>query len=106
MTAPKVQWSISLGNVLTVLALGVAMLASYFGTQAATAQNAVAIETLAERQAEDRAAIRANASEISQMRRTEGRVDERLRAIEQSIARTEATTTEILRYLRQGGDQP
>lgn len=60
------------------------------------------VEMLAQRQAEDRADIRANAAEISALRSTNARVDQRLTAIEQSARRTEETMQEILRFLREG----
>lgn len=62
------------------------------------------IEALTLRQSEDRADIRENTKEIVTLRSSGARVDQRLMAIEQSARRTEDTLTEILRYLREGGE--
>lgn len=62
------------------------------------------IEALTVRQSEDRADIRENTKEIVTLRSSGARVDQRLMAIEQSARRTEDTLTEILRYLRDGGE--
>lgn len=58
------------------------------------------IETLSVRQNEDRAEIRANASQIAAMRSQNARTDARLESIENSQLRIEGTLTEIVRFLR------
>ena len=70
----------------------------YFGT--VTAESVERIAVLQVRQIEDRALINANQTEINALRRSNERVDQRLVNIEQSQARQEAATNEILRYLR------
>jgi glucose-6-phosphate-specific signal transduction histidine kinase len=64
------------------------------------------VRSLEARQAEDRAAIRANAVEINALARSNARIDQRLLTIEQSARRTEESVQEVLRYLRStNGDE-
>ena len=58
------------------------------------------VQELRAAQVVDRAAITANAAQINFLLRTSERVDQRLLGIEQSQARQETATNEILRYLR------
>lgn len=76
----------------------------WVGVQVTSAKQG--ISTLADRQAEDRAEIRANSQQIVNMRSQNARVDQRLTGIEQSAARTEANVQEILRFLRGPLDRP
>jgi hypothetical protein len=80
------------------MATGLILVGLWVGIQVTELKSAV--QELGVRQSEDRSEIRANAAAIVQIQRTEARVDQRLLTIEQSVARTEATTNEILRYLR------
>ena len=58
------------------------------------------VQELRAAQVVDRAAITANSAQINGLLRTSERVDQRLLGIEQSQARQETATNEILRYLR------
>jgi len=58
------------------------------------------VQELRSAQIVDRAAITANSAQINGLLRTSERVDQRLLGIEQSQARQETATNEILRYLR------
>jgi len=82
-------WSMAVALILSGM---------YFGT--VTAESVERIAVLQVRQVEDRALISANQTEINALRRSNERVDQRLVNIEQSQARQEAATNEILRYLR------
>lgn len=75
----------------------------WVGVQVTSAREG--IDTLSQRQAEDRADIRANTAEISTLRSMNARVDQRLTSIEQSSARAEHTMQEILRFLRDDGSR-
>lgn len=86
-------WTIAVGLVTGGL---------WIGSQVASLNSA--IQTMTLRQTEDRQAISVNRQAISDVRLNEARVDARLSGIEASQRRTEATITEILRYLR--GDVP
>jgi len=70
----------------------------WFGTITAGSDGRITV--LQERQVEDRELIRENQLQINALRATNARVDQRLLNIEQSQARQEAATNEILRYLR------
>ena len=80
------------------MAVALILSGMYFGT--VTAESVERIAVLQVRQVEDRALINANQTEINALRRSSERVDQRLVNIEQSQARQEAATNEILRYLR------
>jgi len=80
------------------MAVALILSGMYFGT--VTAESVERIAVLQVRQVEDRALISANQTEINALRRSNERVDQRLVNIEQSQARQEAATNEILRYLR------
>ena len=58
------------------------------------------VQELRAAQLVDRASITANSTQINFLLRTSERVDQRLLGIEQSQARQETATNEILRYLR------
>ena len=70
----------------------------WIGIQITAAQEGIA--TLSSRQNEDRLAIMQNAEAINVLRSSNARIDERLTGIENSATRTEASVSEILRYLR------
>ena len=76
----------------------------WFGT--ITAESDGRITVLQERQVEDRELIRENQLQINALRATSARVDQRLLNIEQSQARQEVATNEILRYLRNPDTKP
>lgn len=75
----------------------------WVGTQVATLSTG--IESLSDRQGEDRRSIRANAEAIGALRSSNARIDQRLLNIEQSSSRTESSVQEILRYLRAGNER-
>ena len=58
------------------------------------------LQTIAERQNEDRAEIRENRAAINDLRSSNARIDQRLGGIENSLSKTETNVSEILRYLR------
>jgi len=58
------------------------------------------VETLGDRQTEDRESIADNTRAINALRSSNARIDQRLANIETSASRTEASVVEILRYLR------
>lgn len=59
------------------------------------------MQTIAERQSEDRAEIRDNRTAINNLRSSNARIDQRLSGIEDSLNKTEISISEILRYLRE-----
>jgi septal ring factor EnvC (AmiA/AmiB activator) len=71
----------------------------WIGVQITSAKTG--ISTLTERQSEDRGAIQSNRSSINDLRSSSARIDQRLRGIENSLSKTEANVSEILRYLRE-----
>jgi len=71
----------------------------WFGTVTAGSMERIAV--LQSRQIEDRSLINANQTEINALRRSNERVDQKLVNIEQSQARQEAATNEILRKIAQ-----
>lgn len=86
MTPPMIESSdrgITLNKSLawTILATAVGV-AFWFGTR--DAEQTTAIETLSERQAEDRLDIRANRTELAEARRVSTRLEQRLIAIHES----------------------
>ena len=70
----------------------------WIGIQITAAQEGIA--TLSDRQSENRGAIKSNTEEINNLRSSTARIDQRLTGIEDISARTEASVSEILRYLR------
>lgn len=64
------------------------------------------VQTLGNRQSEDRASIADNTRAIQTLRSSNARIDQRLTNIEQSSQRTESTVAEILRYLRGSPARP
>lgn len=70
----------------------------WIGTQVTDAK--AGIKALSDRQVEDRGAIKSNTEEINNLRSSTARIDQRLTGIEDISARTEASVSEILRYLR------
>lgn len=62
------------------------------------------VEALGARQIEDRKAIAINRRDISELRSSNARIDQRLLNIETGVRRTEDSIAEILQYLR-GGNQ-
>lgn len=78
----SLAWTMATGLLLAGLWLGVQM-----------TELKSAVEDLGTRQAEDRLEIRANAAMITEIRRTEVRLDQRLINIEENV-------NEVLRYVR------
>ncbi|MBC7156582.1 MAG: hypothetical protein H5U20_03595 [Rhodobacteraceae bacterium] len=85
--------------LVAVLAGGV-----WIGTQVTEAKKGV--ETLTERQSEDRGSITANREAIARLQSSNARIDQRLISIEQSTSRTENSIEEVLRYLRSQNLEP
>jgi uncharacterized coiled-coil protein SlyX len=90
----------SLAWTLLVAAVGGGI---WVGTQVTDAQEG--IRTLETRTAEDRAEIKANARQITEIRSFTARTDQRLIAIEDGMRRVVETNSEILRELRNRGQE-
>lgn len=87
------------------VAVGLLTGGGWVGIQVTTATNGM--QTLAARQVEDRAEIRANSQRISEIRSQSDRADERLQSIDRRLQaldprllRIEQAMNEISRYLR------
>jgi len=87
-------------NKTLAYTIAVGLGSGFFWFGSITAEGMERIAVLQNRQEEDRALILANQKEINALRRSSERVDQRLVNIEQSQARQEAATNEILRYMR------
>jgi len=92
-------------NKTLAWSMAVAIVASVFWFGTVTAESIERIAVLQLRQAEDRALINSNQRDINTLRVSSGQVDQRLLNIEQSQARQERATNEILRYLRNTEDR-
>jgi len=72
----------------------------WLGTVVTEAKNG--LETLSERDAENRQDIATNRRDIAKLRSSNARIDQRLLNIETGVQRAEDSIAEILRYLREG----
>jgi len=94
MTGPKIDRTISVGNILSIATTLVVITAGWVTMDAKLGQ-------VDERSRQNELALRSHSQQLAAAQANEARTAERLRAIETSLVRIEAGVGDLTRYLRE-----